>query len=379
MLRRRNNLPIIGLFLTLLGLYLSSKSSLVQISLSNSVFSVHKSTSQSYLEHAPINITNDNELAVIANSGTGTIVNPFLITGWNITNARTYGLFVIGTTKHFRIADCWIGNSTLNGIVVTKVTTGTATITDNICTNNGEAGILVDLSVSIVVTNNICNYNGYSGIIGWSSNSSVVTNNICSNNGKAGIEVWYSASSTIKNNICNWNNQSGSSGVAGIEIYLSDFSTIIKNTCDNNFASGISMTYAKSSMVSQNGCNNNSRNGITLAYDSNDNILMWNEFSGNGNYGVHIHRSGSENNSIHHNTFIENRQITSQPNDTIQAYDAGTNNHWYDETGLEGNYWSDYKGTGNYSIAGFAGASDPYPALSPFIYPNYPALSLDFL
>ncbi len=36
-------------------------------------------------------------------------------------------------------------------------------------------------------------------------------------------------------------------------------------------------------------------------------------------------------------------------------------NHWYDETLMEGNSWSDYSGTGSYLINGSARTSDPYP------------------
>ncbi len=34
---------------------------------------------------------------------------------------------------------------------------------------------------------------------------------------------------------------------------------------------------------------------------------------------------------------------------------------WYNTVTREGNYWSDYTGTGAYQIAGPAGAKDPYP------------------
>jgi hypothetical protein len=40
--------------------------------------------SQSYTYHDPIRIDNDDELAAVANSGTGTANDPYLITGWNI-------------------------------------------------------------------------------------------------------------------------------------------------------------------------------------------------------------------------------------------------------------------------------------------------------
>jgi hypothetical protein len=82
---------------------------------------------------------------------------------------------------------------------------------------------------------------------------------------------------------------------------------------------------------------------------------------GNGAYGIELF-DDSAINIIHHNDFITNGQNTSQ------ACDNGMNNQWYDETVLEGNYWSDYSGNGSYLIAGSAGASDPYPSLSPYRY-----------
>ena len=35
---------------------------------------------------------------------------------------------------------------------------------------------------------------------------------------------------------------------------------------------------------------------------------------------------------------------------------------------MEGNYWSDYNKKGTYSIAGSAGATDPYPLLNLYCY-----------
>ncbi|MFX0172348.1 MAG: hypothetical protein ACFE9L_10535 [Candidatus Hodarchaeota archaeon] len=67
---------------------------------------------------------------------------------------------------------------------------------------------------------------------------------------------------------------------------------------------------------------------------------------------------------IHQNNFIGNGLYASQ------AYDNGTNNQWYNETTMEGNYWSDHNETGSYLIAGSAGALDPCPSLLVFINPK---------
>ena len=63
---------------------------------------------------------------------------------------------------------------------------------------------------------------------------------------------------------------------------------------------------------------------------------------------------------IHHNIFINNGA-------TVQAYDEGTDNIWYDIETNEGNYWSEWSGTGEYLIDGSSGSIDPYPLGEAFI------------
>ena len=71
-------------------------------------------------------------------------------------------------------------------------------------------------------------------------------------------------------------------------------------------------------------------------------------------YGVKLESNGF--NIIHNNNFTDNMYEGSS-----QAYDDGFRNTWYDTETMEGNYWSDYDGTGNYSIDGSAGSVDLYP------------------
>lgn len=61
----------------------------------------------------------------------------------------------------------------------------------------------------------------------------------------------------------------------------------------------------------------------------------------------------SNNNTIHHNSFVDNTEQCTNDN--------WINNQWYDSKTNEGNYWSDYNGTGDYIIGGSAGARDPFP------------------
>jgi len=79
----------------------------------------------------------------------------------------------------------------------------------------------------------------------------------------------------------------------------------------------------------------------------------------NEEYGVYM-SSSSKTNLIHHNNFVDNN-----PTGTSQAYDGGKHNIWYDSLNLEGNYWSDWNGTGSYSIDGYGGTVDLYPLEEP--------------
>ena len=379
-------------------LYLSIHFSLGPICLSASLVSVNRSTSQSYVVHDAITITNDGELAAVANSGTGTANDPYIIAGWNITGSPTHGISVNGTIKYFKIENCWIGSSNFHGIYVDSIASGTATIIKGTCNNNGENGISLVHSGSSTITNNTCFDNGGRGISLEDSGSSTVANNICNSN-HYGIRLEHSGSSTIANNTCNDNDRgirlfdsdfstiannicndnggrgirledSGSSTVtnnicnnnlyAGISLYVSGSSSVANNTCNNNRDVGISLEFSGSSIVvANNSCINNDF-GIRIEFSFND-LIVWNMLVGNGAYGIEL-SGDSDINVIHHNDFVANGQNTSQ------AYDNGTDNQWYEETTMEGNYWSDYNGTGSYLIAGSAGTSDPYPSLSPYRY-----------
>ena len=291
-----------------------------------------------YIVHDPINITDDGELAAVANNGTGTANDPYIIAGWNITSSNTDGISITGTTKHFRVVNCWIANSTDSGIHVLDVASGTASIITNICIGD-TPGIFLENTNSSTVANNTCNSNDWTGIILLASAFSAVANNTCNNNNGWGIilapQPW--------------------------SPFNCDNSTVIKNTCTANGRSGILLgPFLASLTVVNNTCAHNDENGICLWWESNHNFVMWNLVSENRYYGIVLFED-SYNNRIHHNNFKGNGL-------NPQACDNGTNNQWYDVTILEGNYWSDYSGAGSYLIVGSAGASDPYPSLSPYRY-----------
>ncbi len=154
-----------------------------------------------------------------------------------------------------------------------------------------------------------------------------------------------SSSTTVINNTCNNNGDC-------IVLLSSESATVVNNTCSNS-SFGIKISSSGSATVVNNTCNNNLY-GIWL-WDSDSCNITYNLLQENVEHGVNLD-SDSDNNLIHHNTFVNNNL-----GGTSQACDDGTNNYWYDTTTLEGNYWSDWSGTGSYSIDGSAGSIDLYP------------------
>ncbi len=184
------------------------------------------------------------------------------------------------------------------------------------------------------------------------------------NNATTGLFLYFCTSSVIINNTCSNNDYRGIS-ISG----FSDSFTVSNNTCNNNWE-GISLSSSSSSTVANNTCNNNYY-GIYL-YLSAFCVVAYNLLQENEGYGVYLNYY-SDNNIIHHNTFVDNNL-----GGTSQAYDRGLTNTWYDTSTNKGNYWSDWSGSGSYSVDGSAGAVDLYPLGVPVIveYPQIVLLTL---
>jgi parallel beta-helix repeat protein len=302
--------------------------------------SINKSIAQEFVSHAPITVTNDTELAAVANSGNGTINYPYIIASWNITGSSTNGIHITGTTKHFMIKNCWINGSTQRAIFVGNITTGTATIINNTCNNNRKYGISLYESKSSTIVNNTCNNNKRGGISLSQSGSSTVANNSffkdglvlmisskedllsytvenntvnglplgyfenltastitetygqlilinCNNtsvknqnysNTAKGMALYYCYESQLINNTCNDNSHSG------LSLYYSGFSTLINNTCNNNSGSGILLWYSNSSTLTNNYCESNEDLGISLSYSQF--LTVTNNTSNENYYGL---------------------------------------------------------------------------------------------
>ncbi len=305
----------------------SSRSSTVaNNTLTNCGLYIYENTIDAYISYTlENNWVNSKKLGFFTNLDSTTISEP------------VYGQLILVNCTNVIVRD-QILNYAVVGLFLYSCTS--SVITNNTCISNNWRGIFLSSSGRSTVINNTCN-NG-SGILLLSSGSSTVTNNTCTNNFGIGIYLKFSGSSNVTNNTC------GNNNIYGIELWSSGSSNVVNNNCSNNNIYGIYFGRSDSCVVTYNHLQENEDYGVYLRYDS-------------------------DNNLIHHNTFVDNNL-----GGTSQAFDNCTNNFWYYSTTLEGNYWDDWTGIGSYSIDGSAGSVDLYPLDEPVVveYPQVVLLTL---
>ena len=177
-----------------------------------------------------------------------------------------------------------------------------------------------------------------------------------------GIEILHVAEGTarIENNTCISNSGDG----AGIVVWGVQNCTLVENRC-SNLSQGIHLNEAGRCSIASNNITDNTYQGINIRY-SHSNIITGNIITNSSQHGVALVGTSSHN-VIHHNNFVDNGKedtyrIDGEPRGalTSQGFDEGYNNTWYDAATEEGNWWSDYSGSGSYVLDGSSNTIDPY-------------------
>lgn len=245
----------------------------------------------------------------------------------------------------------------------------TATFHTEYCNNisfsgNSGPGMFFWESYDVLIYDNTMS-NGYYGIqTGTIHDFTIQANRFYSNT--VGILLPTNANCTITQNIFENNEE------RGLWLGSSTNCTISENTFQHEQIAA-EITVFNSTVISNTFYQN--VEALLMIYSRFNNITN-NLFQETDSYGISIQNALSSWNNIHHNTFVDNNV-----GGTSQAFDEGPNNTWYEESTLEGNYWSDFSGTGNYSIDGSSLSFDLYPLNSPVIppIPEYQAFSLIWL
>ena len=230
------------------------------------------------------------------------------------------------------------------------------TLSDNNCSYN-EGGIeLCGSSNNNTLTNNTCSSNFYSGIrLDQSSNNNTLTSSTCSSNAD-GIGLYSSSNNILSDNDCSDNtrgihlssssnntlsdNSCSSNTWAGIHLGYSGKNSLSSNNCSSNSACGIRLTCSSNNTIDYGECNRNDLHGIWLGNASDDNTLSDTNLSSNDANGIHI--SDSSGTIVYRNIFINNT-------DNHAYDDSGVENLWNASYPMGGNYWDNYTGVDEFS------------------------------
>lgn len=301
-----------------------------------------------YYEHLVVNkpltlIGQDKVTTIVDGNGTGgwgyedsvfyVTGDDVIINGFTIRNSGGDGYWCYVAGIYLDSSGSEIAGNIIIGNNRGIIGGGNATIGDNIIQNN--------------------NYGIYGG------RNNVISCNTISDNHHIG--VWFEGlfgndSNIITDNIIS-NNECGISLSGFIIIGGSTLNTHHKLQCSselpppplsNNTISGNRITSNEYGIaIEWSGGNTISNNVITQNHygvnfdEASNNTLISNTIS-NNNLGINL--AFSNNNTIYHNNFVEN---------TEQLKSSGTSNTW--DNGIEGNYWSDYRGLDDGSEGRVAG------------------------
>jgi len=274
-----------------------------------------------------------------------------------VLNNSDKGIDIKGSENN-NISDNVVSNNWNNGIDLDN--SNNNNIINNTVTLNWNNGIELDGSTNNIIAENNYSSNLYDGIHLYNSDNNAIIDNLCEGNWDDGISIEFSWNCVISKNTCsnNW--------WYGIYLYnFSAFNSVDNNTCDLNEFGIVLEEGSQLNLIENNSCSNSWSDGLLL-YDSYENTIIYNNLISNSYYGIYIYDVNSEDNIIHHNSFLFNNDSS------FQAWDNGFNNSWDDGFG-EGNFWENYsalyqQATNDehiwdtpYNISGPADATDRYP------------------
>lgn len=199
---------------------------------------------------------------------------------------------LFGESKNNTIID-GNGTSTILGVIADDVYISGFTV------HNGSRGISVDGFDNVSICENVMSNSDRAVFLSNSNNCTVRGNTI--SNCRSSIELWSSNGTMICGNTI-------SNMRYGVYLLFTSCGNVIEgNIVSHSPYEGISLSWH---------CNHNTVVGNTVTLCA-DGIVL----------------GGTNGNVIHHNNFVDNM---------VHVYSYNSSNAWDD--GVEGNYWSDYKG-----------------------------------
>lgn len=218
--------------------------------------------------------------------GTESGGNGFWIDGCGFFNAKSIGLYQVGTYSKARISNCVAESNQLDGID----TTATNIILEgNRCVANGRFGILSQGNWSQIF-GNTCTNNGQlvtggAGIGVVSCSFPIVSNNNCISNGTSTYFTHGIQFNGVTNGVMEGNFSQGNNG-SGLDMYQSTYTTCTGNQTLNNKLRGIENdTTSTYSVIDGNVVNGNYEIGISV-FNTVGSVVSNNVVIGNGTLGT---------------------------------------------------------------------------------------------
>ena len=279
------------------------------------------------------------------------------ISGCNCTSTRGTGIRISSGGSNIIIDnDCSYSEHGMS------IASSRGRIESNLCRYT-QGGLSVGACTTPLIINNDCSFNHGTGISIGDVNTPIVQENQCVDNLYNGISMDGSTNAVVNGNNCSFN------GYDGFMIRDVSSSFFTNNSCYSNGRHGFIFWAmgqpSDNCRLSQNFIVDNMEYGI-LMEDSEHIVIDHNYIAENHLYGVFLDLVLDT--SVHHCYFLDNN------NGLIQAKDyLSTQTTWYDQYGLEGNFWSDHQGYGPYYIDGSAMAAD----FDPIVFPDFDSDTLD--
>jgi parallel beta-helix repeat protein len=264
-----------------------------------------------------------------------------------------------------------------------------------------DAGFVVLGNCTNITVQNLKIANNYDSILLYFTNNSIVTNNNVESCAE-GIFLRSCQNITVNENVVIDSHYVGIGIVAsknvsvtknnvaagGVGIDLNGETTSSGSTCnvisDNIITEndlGIDLTFSNENVISYNYIADNQYAGINFVF-SHENQVIGNTLFENHDWGG-IRLSDAENNTFHHNNFINNEASDSGLQVATVPYFGLGSNSW--DNGKEGNYWSDYivrypnareiEDSGIWDTSFFINENniDHYPLVGQYVIPEFPS------
>ena len=234
-----------------------------------------------YTIHAPILIDSNDDFVTLGCEGDGTINNPYIIYGLNITQTgMNAGIKIQYTSAYFIINSCLILSEYI-GIHLDQVGYGTGCIVQNICISSSGDGGGIGLSSTsgcYIISNDCSNF--MQGIHFNHGSNNIVFGNFIHFNNYQGINIRYSSSNIITYNMIQDSEQHGLVFVGTASNNIAHHNIFINNSKAENYNVDGEVTGRITSQGYDEGLNN-------IWY--NDTIKegkRWSDYDGRGDYAI---------------------------------------------------------------------------------------------